>query len=718
MSQTDKWANSKAYKRLYRMISTLNNNRLITAIRSGFLSIMPLMIVGSFATLINNLPIPPYQAFMLTLFGENWKTVGSYIWNGTFAVVSLASSFSIASNYAKSFVQEGMHDANPTIAGVVGFSAAVIMAYTPDGLPYAVTGATGLFVALLSTILSSMLYISIMKLRNARKGKMFFAVGDAMLPQAFGAVIPAVITLAVFGLARALLNGFGISDISGLVTQSIVRAFDSLRSENVVAVVFNLVSHLLWMFGIHGNNALEPISEAVFVIAGEQNMAAFTAGLEVPHIYTKTFFDAFVYMGGSGTTLALMVAILLFSRRGFLRMLGRYALPTSIFNINEPLMYGMPIVLNPLYLLPFILTPLVMMFTSSMAMSLGLVPRTIQDVDWTSPILISGYVATGSIAGSILQVINLALGVLIYMPFVRISEKLQEDQFKPYYDELLQVGLDEYQSFGRSLVDRDDGMGTVARRLANDLRNDMQTENVFLMYQPIVDAHTGKTECCEALLRWKHPDYGMIPPPLIIALAENMNLIHDIGLLILNRACRDIRIVRENGHPDMYVAVNISTRQLMHPNFVKEVQHIVAYHNLPPSALEIEVTESLALGGDPITRKNVEALHNAGIQISIDDFGMGHSSLLYLKRFPASRLKVDGALTRGSMDDPINLDIIQTILNMCKVLGINTVLEWVETAEQAQALRDMGADFFQGYYYSPALVLDDFQKYIDGNNEK
>jgi len=189
------------------------------------------------------------------------------------------------------------------------------------------------------------------------------------------------------------------------------------------AVLVAFLVQILWFFGLHGTNILLPIMNTVYLPAITDNIAALQAGLPIPHIVTPAFFDAFIWMGGAGTTLSLIAALFIAGKRKNNQNIAKLSTAPGLFNINEPMMFGMPIVLNPIYLIPFVLTPIVLTIVTYLAISSGIVPRTIAIMPWTTPPIIGGFLVTGSIMGALLALVNLVIGVVLYIPFIILGEK-------------------------------------------------------------------------------------------------------------------------------------------------------------------------------------------------------------------------------------------------------------------------------------------------------
>jgi len=698
--------------RLFNSLQWLNEQRHLYSIRTAFISAMPLMIVGAFAVVINQFPVPAYQEFMAGLFGERWRMLGTVAFNATTQIVTLFVIWSICSNLAQWYNDHKRRQVHAGICGMVGLASYVAMALplSAEAIPFTMVGATGLFVAMLVGILSAEAFVQIVSLK--RESMVLSDDPNVAVPQSFASIMPAIYVVGGFALVRVILAALGVeAPLTDLVTDLLRTPYENTDSSPLATgMLFNVSTHLMWLFGIHGNNVLDGIAQTVFAPAMAENVAAVAAGLPAPNMITKTLYDVFVYMGGSGTTLGLLLALAFFGRARSNRTLMRFALPTSIFNINEPLVFGIPIVLNPIYAIPFVLTPVVMFSTTVLAMTLGWVPYTTAEVSWATPVFFSGYVATGSAAGVILQVVNLALAVLIYAPFVRLGEKMATLRFNRAYKELVDTVTGDYS--GRQLISRVDEVGAVARRLANQIDNGISGDEMYLNYQPIVDSRTGTLHSVEALLRWKHPIYGMINPMVTVALAEETGKIDRLGLWILNHAMEQRAAWNKLGLEDFHISVNVSTSQLNAPNFHEQVKLVLQRYNVPAHQMQIEITETAALVENVQTRNNLATLAKAGVTIAMDDFGVGHSSLLYLRTQPITTLKIDGSLSRDVVKHPANLDIIATIHDLCRLLGVDTIIEFVDNEEQLKKLTSIGAFLIQGYLYSPPVPGDEIPGFV------
>lgn len=711
--------NDKGIVGVYLRLQRLNEQRHLYSIRTAFIATMPIMIIGAYAVVVNQLPIPAYQQFMEGVFGANWRNFGALAFNATTQIATLMVVFSICSNLVLWYNSNKHTQVHGAIAGMVGLASYVVVSLpvdAPTALAFGMTGVNGLFVGLVVSVVSAEAFIHLCGRRGTRS--VLNDDPNMAVPQAFESVVPALVVVFGFVALRMVVVGCGATDgFSDMVNALLRRPYENSAGSVGTAVLYNISSHVMWLFGIHGNNVLDSVAKTVFLPAMEANVAAAAAGLPAPNIITKTLFDAFVYMGGSGTTLALLLALVIFGRGRSYRALLRFALPNSLFNINEPLVFGIPIVLNPIYAIPFVATPVIMFGTTYLSMALGLVPYTTVDVSWATPIFVSGYISTGSFAGVLLQLVNLGLAVLIYAPFVRLSERLNQLRFDSAYKHLEKIVTTEYSAASRKLIRRVDEVGAVARRLANQLDTAMDEGEMYLNYQPIVQADGSRLHSVEALLRWKHPQHGLINPMVTIALAEETGRVDKLGLWIMDQAMGQRAAWTESGVPDFHVAVNVSSKQLNVPEFYQQVIGIVQKYRVPANQLQVEITETVALVENESTRVNLTRLHDFGATIAMDDFGVGHSSLLYLRTMPINTLKIDGSLSREVVKHPANLEIISTIYDLCRLMDVDTIVEYVDNEKQLDKLRSVGTFLIQGYLFSPPLPSGEIPAFIDGLKE-
>ncbi|CAI8726871.1 PTS system, cellobiose-specific IIC component [Bacillus pseudomycoides] len=398
----------------------IGSQRHLAAIRDGFIAVMPLILVGAFASLINGFPSEAFQNFMKGTFGEVWKDVGGGMWTGSFAILALIIAFTTSYNLAKSYGVDGLS------AGIISFGALIILTPTTPkegGLNLAWTGSQGLFVAIIVALLVTEAF------RFFVQREITFKMPDGVPPavlRSFAALVPAFVILTVVAGIQLAVKLAGTS-VHEFIFNTIQLPLQGLAGTLPSAIVIVILVHVLWFFGLHGPNIVGGIIEPLYLPALEKNIKMFQDGVssfDVPNIITKPFFDTFVYLGGSGATLAFLVVVLIVARSAQLRGVSRLSIGPGAFNINEPVIFGTPIILNPILFVPFIVTPVVLVITSYMAISLGFVPKTVAMIPWATPPIISGYLVTGGhISGAILQLFNFVIAMVIYYPFVVLCDR-------------------------------------------------------------------------------------------------------------------------------------------------------------------------------------------------------------------------------------------------------------------------------------------------------
>ncbi len=244
-------------------------------------------------------------------------------------------------------------------------------------------------------------------------------------------------------------------------------------------------------------------------------------------------------------------------------------------------------------------------------------------------------------------------------------------------------------------------------RLEGRLYRALENEEFLLHYQPRVELESGRVCGLEALVRWKHPERGMVPPVEFIPLAEETGLILQIGEWVLKKACLDHRILREEGFEKLVTAVNFSPRQFQQPDLMLRVRDVLEETEMSPERLEIEITEGTLMDDPNAAQDILSRLNKLGVQTSIDDFGTGYSSLAYLKRFPIDILKIDRTFVNGIPGEADDVAIIGAIIALARSLNLMLIAEGVETEEQSSYLKSVNCDQVQGYYFCRPLPMEE-----------
>lgn len=249
------------------------------------------------------------------------------------------------------------------------------------------------------------------------------------------------------------------------------------------------------------------------------------------------------------------------------------------------------------------------------------------------------------------------------------------------------------------------------KQLEKDLNNALINHELYLVYQPQINLETKRVIGAEALLRWQHPEHGLIPPDDFIPVAESNGAIVEIGQWVLDQACWQAARWAGEGSP-LRIAVNLSAVQLRQESIVDDILDTLQRHNIPAGRLELEVTETSFMTNLTDAVAKLHRLHRAGISIAVDDFGTGYSSLTYLKKMPVQHLKIDKQFIRDLLVNEEDTRIANTIIDLGKSLNLTVVAEGVETAEQEYYLSQRGCKLAQGYFFSKPLLPRDFEIFV------
>ncbi|MDL2207496.1 EAL domain-containing protein [Desulfovibrio sp. OttesenSCG-928-F20] len=702
--------------RFYALLS-LHEAPLLRAFRHGVMLVMPLLLAAAIAILLNNFPLMAYQHFMSDVFGPDWKLPGATIYNASIEILALATTFTLSDCLM------GLHNQKypdkavlPVLGTLTAFSCLFIMIgprFGPEGMILSWAGIRGLFGALIITFASCSLFLWLCRFKRLRLS--YYSEGaDPVLPHMFDTLLPILITLATFLTIQETLLAFGIESLHKAFYDSIRSLFSEAHDSFGLGALYAFLVQLCWFFGIHGADLLDPITHHVLVKGMEINSLAINNHVPPPYIFTKYFFDVYIYMGGSGATLSLLAAIFLRSRDQGARRVAAISLVPGIFNINELLVFGLPVVLNPAFLIPFLLVPLVLLIVSYLAIVIGFAPIPVYQVDWITPPIINAYISTDSWRGVALQLFNMGVATIIYYPFVALADKVKVAGRRKAFDELVAIVQSQKRGpNGMRCIDWPGAPGALARSLTNDMSMALknQDESMRLHYQPRVDVVAKNVPCVEALLRWEHPFYGPIPAILTLAIAEDADLTRELDNYVIQMAFEQQFEWRKNG-VFTSLAVNISEQQLQDKEFPHLLNSLYARHNLSANAILLELNETLVL--DPAARymEAIENLHETGAGIAVDDFGKVYQAIAQLKRLPLSELQIDRSMVKDIDNNKLNQDVLGTIQETAYKLGIRTSAEYVENQDQLELLLELNFSNFQGYWFSEAVPARDCADFI------
>ena len=399
------------------------NQRHLAAIKDGMVITLPFIIAGSVFLILGNLPIPALANFYkYNAVGQIIAKWLSYPVDVTFNLLGFIACIGISYKLAQHYK---LDEISSTILGVLAF-----LLVTPfhNGIPLPSMGSGGLFVAIIMSLLAIEIVNFIVKKNIVIK------MPDSVPPavsKSFAALIPGFFVIMTALIIRILFEVSPFGNIHKVVEMVLTKPLTALGGSFFGMMGLSFITNLLWSAGIHGSNLVTGgIAKPVLDTLMDQNRIALSAGKPLPNIVTTQFFDIFHNMGGSGTTFSLAIMLLFLSKSKQLKEIGKLAIGPAFFNINEPILFGLPIVMNPILIIPFILAPLVTVMVTYLAMYSGLVAKvTGVALPWTTPPFISGFLATSHWSGTAIQVVNFFITAAIYYPFFKIwdDKKLQEE---------------------------------------------------------------------------------------------------------------------------------------------------------------------------------------------------------------------------------------------------------------------------------------------------
>jgi PTS system cellobiose-specific IIC component len=403
----------------------LNNNRYLQVLRDAFMLAFPFTIFGSIAVVIMNLP------FLDKVMSEGAiKALQAALGvapQATMNIMTLFVVFGIGYYLSRSYEVESIFGGAIALVSflmVTPFSTSVEgKGIVENVLALDRLGAKGMFVGMIVAFLSAEIYRFIVQ-------KNFTIKMPAGVPPAvaksFSALIPAVSTLTIFLAINIIVTQVFHTNLHDAIYKLVQTPLVGLGSGIIATLIAIFCIQILWFFGLHGQIIVNSVMDPIWNTLALENLNAYTKTGHVPHVITKQFIDTYtVGMGGTGMTLAVVFAILFFMKSKQMRQVAKLAIGPGIFNVNEPVIFGLPIVMNPLILFPWIIAPMVVTLVTYLAMSSGLVPPpTGVTVPWTVPIFINGILATNSLAGGLLQLVNFAIVLIIWFPFLKFIDRM------------------------------------------------------------------------------------------------------------------------------------------------------------------------------------------------------------------------------------------------------------------------------------------------------
>lgn len=513
-------------------------------------------------------------------------------------------------------------------------------------------------------------------------------------------VFPSILTLVSLSAALWL-----IASICQASSISWSAAWLLGLPSEVLALIYTLLNSVLWFFGIHGYYALLPLHDAL----QQSAVGSLSQG----------FLGIYVFIGGCGATLSLIVAILIASRSPRYRTIAAVSLIPASINVNELLLFGLPIILNVRFVIPFIIAPLANFCISVGAVELGWIGWPTSDLPFNSPVILNAFLATEyPFRSSLLQLINVAVGAMIYLPFVRQSEKSLELHLNRDFG-LKALDTNLSQSVEEADFTLDDPIRSFVKKQTDQEELDRQlkviNEHEFdLYYQPKINPHTGAVIGAEALIRMRNVNGEILTPGSFLPHLEGAGLMKSVDAWVLRKVIDQLDQWEQESMPLVPIAVNISPESLVDQ---KAIVHLTELAVRQRGKVDFEITERAIVGEENTVQWSLEKLKATGAKLQIDDFGTGYSSLSYLHRYAIDGIKIDRSFT-AALTFPRGRAVFHELCLLASQLNLSVVVEGLEEAWQLEHLPTNVDLCVQGWYYSGALTKDQFSAFVKARVEQ
>ena len=676
-----------------KQVVTARISLWLVALQHGFIATLPVVIVGVMALTLSQMVIwflPGMEHSALVHLSEAAE-------QAVYGLMAIILVLSVSAKLAKHYRQSLSLNFDPMLISLLAMVSLACIAFLDYGSDFTShLGVPSVAKALFCAIVFTEIFVFIYRHRAARLSYLnHFLTTD--LHVAIRSIWPAIMGVILF-----LLFYYLLAECFGLVGNWFPYFIGEVDASNGLtwwqSSKLILVNQLSWFVGVHGSSIVEVYPEILLP--------------DLPDItYSKQFIDVFVHIGGAGGTLGLVLALMVSTKRSN-KKLGQYAVVPSIFNINELIIFGLPIIFNRYMFIPFILVPILTSTLFRVCFELQWIQWQGGAEIWSTPVLLGGYLATGQWQGVVLQAVCIIVSFLCYRPFLKFYQQKQAKDEANQCKSMLEKLNSEVDI--RHLYGSQTRLGRFSRALMSDLKEDLERDRFEIHYQPKVE-QSGRVVGAEALFRWQHKRYGTIAPALAIKLAETSGDIHYLGERVIERTLRDIKQLEIAGIRQIKLAVNVSPIQLSNPQFVDYCLGKIQQFGIDPHMFEIEITEGQQIELTELVLEGLQTLSKSGISIAVDDFGMGYTSLRYLKSFPVNTLKIDGSIVKDVLSSVVVQEIISSMSTLAHSMNVQMVAEWVETADQLEKLHDLGCDHYQGQFISMPITLTEFVRFCAFN---
>lgn len=560
---------------------------ITNTIRVSLAMVIPILFIGSITVLLNGFPIPAYQKVLDSFLGGALRSIIGTIQHATIGSLAIYITIALSFSYMNQ-TDDGKRTVSRfgcLLGCVTGFF--ILVGFFSGEPDITLLSGQGVFSALLAGLIGSVLFRKFESFFKTRK-TIFVDGADTIFNATLQVIKPFLCVVLCFAVANYLITiQFDVKSVQYLFMKGVNALFMRSQRSYGSGLLFTSLISIMWCLGIHGNNVLDQVANDVFtaIIPGS--------------IVSKSFIDTFVNMGGTGCTIGLLIAMAIFGKRSSTKKLAGMAALPGIFNIGELLVFGYPVIYNPLMALPFILSPM-LCFTNAFIMTrIGILPVVTTTVDWTTPALMSGYLATGSVMGIVVQIFNILISTACYAPFVIRCENNALKEFSSEMKGLVEYFKENKGTEEMALTECEGNRGRLARLLATDLDVALDgsdpEEDVYPSESPLkVDyrlLYDNDENCigAKAVLKWEHVRYGDIYSPMVYQIARESGDLYELETYITERALKDSRDYRDRYGNEFVMNVDITADTINDEQFIPFLQSNADRYMLRAGNLHMEI---------------------------------------------------------------------------------------------------------------------------------
>ncbi|WP_235591134.1 EAL domain-containing protein [Pseudoalteromonas sp. H105] len=660
---------SKIFHQFNQSAVKVSSNTVILSLREGYIALIPFFIVASVITLLN-------QWFNLADKGGDHAYLNNFnqmIWALLPLITLISFSYYLSKNLR-------LHTIAGPILVLTCFS--VSTGYiTTEGAKVLVNNRSGVLYSILMPIFCCYL----LKYFSSFNGLKIVGIStiSLFLRKHLNLIFPYLLVSIITLMLIPFISNIGDTSLTYVVDSNHQASlFDKLTLQMISA-------HLLWFVGIHGDNAYHILAPIAYT-----NYDVFDG------LSSYNFFSIFVLFGGTGCLWGLIIACFIIKDAEHEKRIARISMPLAVFNISEVMVYALPIVFNPYFLVPFLLTPILNGLISFSLIDSGLlILNTSEQIPWFTPVILSGWMATHSWTGVALQIGLILLNVIVYLPFVlankrhNITGKALDMLVKRYSAGEGIEGQSEH-SFARS-----HSLSQIEQYSLKSVTDALNTGALSLYYQPKIDPKTHKVVGFEALLRLIQAD-GKVVGPWFLETLEQHKLMHIIDDFVIDQLEVDLSNFAAQGFKPN-ISFNISPQNLLAGGYKRVVNAFARF----PNQVEVEILESSYIEDFEATVKLVDYLNSHNIKCAMDDFGTGYSCLSVLSKLNVNTIKLDRSLLPNG-DNQKSVVLYQHLAKICEELGFNIVAEGVENELHESVVKKAQIQSAQGFLYNKALPFN------------